>query len=91
MEQRLMESLKERMAMVRLNEHEYRIVNVVKGKFGLKNISKAVSLIIDEYGEKLLEPELRPEYVKKLEEIRRGKYTRFDSIDELRRATSPKA
>jgi hypothetical protein len=37
------------------------------------------------YEEKLLEPELRPEYVQKLNKIRKGKYTKFTSIDELRK------
>ncbi len=35
-----------------------------------------------------LEPELRPEYVKKLKKIRKGKYQQYNTIDALRKATS---
>ncbi len=53
-------------AIIKLDEHDNRVLNVVKGKFGLKNKSEAVSLIINEYEKELLEPELRPEYVEKM-------------------------
>ncbi|MBI4214596.1 DUF2683 family protein [archaeon] len=53
-------------ALVTLNEHENRILNIVKGKFGLHNKSEALVHIIDEYEEELLEPELKPEFVKKM-------------------------
>ncbi len=75
-------------AIINLNEYEDRILNIVKGKFGLKTKSESVNLIIDKFGENLLEPELRPEYLEKLKKIRKGKYIKFKSIDELRKATS---
>lgn len=53
-------------AVVNIDEHENRIINVVKGKFGLKNKSEAISLIINEYEKELLEPELKPEYIEKM-------------------------
>lgn len=55
-------------SLISLNEHEDRVINVVKGKFGLKNKSEAIRLIIDEYEKELLEPELRPEYVERMRE-----------------------
>ncbi len=55
-------------AVISLNEHEDRVINVVKGKFGLKNKSEAIKLIINKYEKELLEPELRPEYVEKMRE-----------------------
>jgi len=53
-------------AIVDLSEYEDRIVNVVKGKFGLRNKSEALRLIIDEYEQEFLEPELRPEFIEKM-------------------------
>ena len=35
----------------------------------------------------LLEPELRLEYIEKLNKIRKGKYSKFNSVDELRKVT----
>ena len=55
-------------SVIILNEHENRIINIVKGKFGLKNKSEAIKLIITEYERELLEPELRPEYVERVRE-----------------------
>ena len=60
-------------AIIDLDEHENRVLNVVKGKFGLKNKSEAVSFIIDEYEKELLEPELRPEYIEKMEKRQKEK------------------
>ena len=38
----------------------------------------------EQYEQGLLEPELRPEYIEKLDKIRKGKYTKFTSIKQLR-------
>ncbi|PKK85571.1 MAG: antitoxin [Thermoplasmata archaeon HGW-Thermoplasmata-1] len=53
-------------AVVTLDEREDRVVNLVKAMFGLNNKSDAVRLIIDEYGKEVLEPELRPEFIEKM-------------------------
>ena len=74
--------------IINLGNKEDRILNIVKAKYGLKNKSQAVALITQIYEDSFLEPELRPEYIKKLEKIRKGKYLKFNSIDELRKATN---
>ena len=71
-------------AIVNLGEHEDRILTIVKGKFGLKNKSEAVNLIIDKFEEECLEPELRPEYKEELQKIEEGKFKEFSSIEALR-------
>ncbi len=53
-------------AIITLNERENRVLNIVKGKFGLKNKSEAINLIINEYEKECLEPELRPEFIEKM-------------------------
>lgn len=55
-------------AVIDLNDHENRVINIVKGKFGYRNRSEAINHIIYEYETELLEPELRPEYVEKMKE-----------------------
>ena len=74
--------------IIEIGEREDRVLNIVKAKFGLKNKSEAVAFIAQNYEESFLEPELRPEYLEKLQKIRKGKYFKFNSIDELRKATS---
>ena len=75
-------------SLIEINEHQDRVLNIVKAKYGLKNKSEAVEFITKTYEESFLEPEFRPEFVEKLEKIRKGKYIKFSSIEELRKATS---
>ena len=72
-------------AIVKLGEHEDRLLTIIRGKFGLKNKSDAVNFVIDRYGEELLEPELRPEYRDELLKLDNGKFRRFNNIDDLRK------
>jgi hypothetical protein len=72
-------------ALVKLEEHEDRILNIVKGKYGFRNKSDAIRFVIGKFEEELLEPELRPEYVEKLEKIKRQQGHRFRSMAELKR------
>lgn len=74
--------------IIDLGEREDRVLNIVKAKFGLKTKSEAISLVTKVYENSFLEPELRPEYVEKLNKIRKGKYIKLGSIDDLRKITS---
>ncbi len=73
--------------IINLSEKEDRILNIVKAIHGFKTKSEAVALITKAYEENFLEPELRPEYIEKLEKIRKGRYIKFNSIEELRKST----
>lgn len=73
-------------AIVNLGEHQDRVLTIVKGKFGLKNKSEAVNLIVSEYEQNFLEPELRPEYVKKIKNIeKKGKFSRYKSLSAFKK------
>ena len=73
--------------VIELGEREDRVLNIVKAKFCLKNKSEAVTLVVKAF-ENTLESELRPEYLEKLWKIREGKYTKYNSMEELRKDTS---
>ena len=75
-------------AVINIKEHANRVLNVVKAKYGLKDKSQAIELVIAEYETSFLEPELRPEYVEKLKKIQKGKYTKYTSVEELKKTTS---
>ena len=75
-------------AVIHIKERTNRILNIVEAKYGLKDKSQAIELVIEQYESTFLEPELRPEYIEKLEKIRKGKYTRYKSVEDLREATS---
>jgi len=61
-------------AIVKLGEHEDRVLTIIKGKFGLKNKSDAMNFVITKFEEELLEPQLRPEYTNKIKKIIKGKH-----------------
>ena len=71
--------------IITIGEREDRVLNIVKAKFGLRNKSDAVALLAKNYEENFLEPELRPEYVKKLERIQKEKGIPFRNMAELRK------
>jgi hypothetical protein len=72
-------------AFVNLSEHVNRVLNVVKAKYGLKDKSQAIEAIVTEYEEDILEPELRPEYIKKAKRIMKQKPIHVGSIANLRK------
>jgi hypothetical protein len=58
-----------------MTERESRIINIVKAKYGLKDKSQALSLILKHYEECELEPQFRPEFIKEIDETRKkGKF-----------------
>lgn len=61
-------------AVINIKEHTNRVLNIVKAKFGLKDKSQAIDLVVTEYETTFLEPELRPEYKTKLAKIIKGKH-----------------
>ncbi len=61
-------------AMIDINEKTNRVLNIVKAKYGLKDKSEAIDVVVSEYEENFLEPELRPEYKEKLLKISRGRH-----------------
>jgi len=69
--------------LINLDRREDMVVNVVKGKFGLKNKNDAIKLIINEYEKESLEPALRPEYAKKLKAAMGQKGVRFTSMEDF--------
>lgn len=73
-------------AIINLGEEQDKILTILRGKFGLKNKSEAVNFVIEKYGEELLEPELRPEYIEKIKNIeKKGKFKGYKSLSELRK------
>lgn len=58
-------------AMVQISDKANRILNIIKAKYGLKDKSQAINRIAEDFSETLLEPRLRPEYLKKLRKIER--------------------
>ena len=72
--------------IINIGIEEDRILNIVKAKYGLKNKSDAVAVLVRIYEEKFLEPELKPEYIEKIKRIKReGHGIKFKDISELKK------
>ena len=71
-------------ATIEIPENENRILTILKGKYGLKNKEQVIISLI-KGAEQDLEPEIRPEYLKKLMRIDKQKGIPFKDIDDLRR------
>ncbi len=73
-------------AVINIDEHVNRVLNVVKAKYGLRDKSQAIGVVVAEYERAFLEPELRPEYVDKVGKIGSEAGLRaFSSVGELRK------
>ena len=68
-------------AIIDIDEHSNRIFNIVKAKYGLRDKSEAIELVAEVYEEQILEPELKPEYERKVNKImKKGKFIKVDSF-----------
>jgi hypothetical protein len=69
--------------VIDLGERESRVINIVKAKYGLKDKSQALSVIIKRYEECELEPQLKPEFIKQIEEtVKKGKFVKVKDFAE---------
>ena len=69
--------------MININEEANRVLNIIKAKYGLKDKSEAINLVVIEFEENVLEPELRPEYKKKLLGIMKGKHLSREEFEKV--------
>lgn len=60
--------------LVSISDRANRVLGIVKAKYGMKSKSQAVQHVIEEYEQDVLEPELRPEYIEKLQKLLKEKH-----------------
>lgn len=70
-------------AMVDLTPDSGYILNMVKARFEFRNKSDAINFVLQEYARESLEPQLRPEYARKLQKIRKQKGKVYASLAEM--------
>tara|TARA_Y100000310_G_scaffold319098_1_gene373951 strand:- start:4005 stop:4247 length:243 start_codon:yes stop_codon:yes gene_type:complete len=72
-------------AIIDISDEANRIFNIIKAKHGLRDKSQAINLVAEEYAEEVLEPELRPEFVERMLQIKKEKAVKIGSVNELRK------
>lgn len=60
-------------ALIKLDENTNRVLNIVKAKYGLKGKGEAIEFVIRKYIKEESEPDLKPEFIKKIQKIERQK------------------
>jgi len=71
-------------AIININEHTNRILNIVKAKYDLNDKSSAIDLMAMQYEEEILDPELKPEYIENARKINQQKALDVGSVENLR-------
>lgn len=72
-------------AMIRISDQANQVLNIVKAKFNLKDKSEAIELVVNEYGKDILEPELRPEFIEKMQKVSKEAPIRVGTIVDFRK------
>ena len=72
-------------AMVNISEDANQILNIVKARYNLKDKSQAIEKVVLSCGGDLLEPELRPEFIKRMEQRSKEKTIKIDSLNHFRK------
>ena len=72
-------------AIVNLTEENNRFLNIIKAHFGIKNKSDAINFVVENFPKENVGLQVRPEYVRKLKRIMKGKMKSFSSLEEMRK------
>jgi metal-responsive CopG/Arc/MetJ family transcriptional regulator len=67
-------------ALIKLNENINRVLNIVKAKYDFKDKSETIEFIVKKYIEYENEPELKPEFIEKINKIKKEKRIRVDDF-----------
>lgn len=71
-------------AIINIDDDTNRTLNIIKAKYGLKDKSEAIDMMAKQYEDKILEPQLRPEYVQKAQRIHKQKPIKVGSLNYLK-------
>ena len=72
-------------AVINIDENTNRVLNIVKAKFGLRDKSQAINIVVTEYEQTSLEPELRPEYIEKAIKIHNQPSIKVGTVANLKK------
>lgn len=73
-------------AIIDINKETNKVLNILKAEYGLKDKSQAINKMAQEFEKFVrIEPEIRPEYVRKLKEIQKQKPIKIGSVNDFRK------
>ncbi len=65
-------------ALINIKEDTNKIINIVKAKHGLKDKSEAIEYIIEHYIECEGEPNLKKEFIERIQRAEKGKFIKVE-------------
>ena len=69
-------------ALITLDENTNRVLNIIKAKYDLNDKGEAVEFVVNKYIEFKNDPELRPEFLEKMRNIKKEKSIKVDDFAE---------
>ena len=73
-------------AIIDIDKEANRVLNVLKAEYGLKDKSEAINKMTHEFKKFVkIEPEIRPEYIRKLKRIQKQKTIRIGTMKDFRK------
>ncbi len=72
-------------AIIDISKDANKVLNIVKAKYDLRNKSEAINLVTIEFGEELLEPGLRPEFIEKMEVIEKEGTIDIGTVEDFKK------
>jgi hypothetical protein len=67
-------------AIIDIDDRTNQVLNIVKAQYGLKDKSEAIETVVQIFEEEILEPELKPAYIKKVNRIKKEKSIKVKSF-----------
>jgi len=72
-------------AIVEIDEEANKVINLLKAEYGLNDKSEAINEMARQYKALVLESAIRPEYLARLEKIRREPIIRIGSVTDFKK------
>jgi len=72
-------------AIIDITNETNQILNIIKARQSLNDKSAAINFIVEEYGESIMEPELRPEFIEKMLKQKNEKPILVGTIENLKK------
>ena len=69
-------------AQIEINPETNQILNIVKAQYALRDKSQAIEKVVEIYTDEIMEPELKPDFVRKMKKIKKEKSIKVDSFSE---------
>jgi hypothetical protein len=68
-------------ALIDISKKTNKILNIVKAQNGFNDKSQAIDFVVEVYEEDVMEPELKPEFIKKMRMIEKKPTTKIKNVD----------